>query len=93
MWPNMMGPGWEQQLLLAAIMQCGIIAVLGLVWRAACHVSGPHQPDAVLGLWQRYEQGDLTAQEFSRLMRDARGAITQPAPLCPPAVRRAAAEG
>ena len=60
------GPGWEQQLLLAVIMQCGIIAILVLVSRAACRISGPRQQDTVLALWRRYEQGDLTAQEFSR---------------------------
>jgi hypothetical protein len=51
------------------IMQCGIIAIFVLVWRAACPTSGRRQQDTVLALWRRYEQGDLTAQEFSRLRR------------------------
>jgi uncharacterized membrane protein len=86
-WPNMMGPGWEQQLLLAVIMQCGVIATLVLVWRAACHVSMPRQQDTVLALWRRYEQGDLTAQEFSRLRRATRAVVPELAVLRPPAVR------
>jgi hypothetical protein len=68
MWPSMTGPGWEQQLLLAAIMQCGIIAVLTLLWRAAGG-SVPIEQDSVLTLSRRYERGDLTLQEFNRLRR------------------------
>jgi hypothetical protein len=92
-WPNMMGPGWEQQLLLAVIMQCGIIAILVLVLRAACRISGPRQQDTVLALWRLYEQGDLTAQEFSRLRRATRAAVPAPAVPRPPVVHRATAEG
>jgi hypothetical protein len=68
-WPNMMGPGWEQQLLLATIMQGAVIAAVALVCRAACSITIPRGQDPVFDLWLRYEQGDLTAQEFSRLRR------------------------
>ena len=69
MWPSLMGPGWGQQLLLAAIMQGAVIASVAWVWRAACRVPAACEEDGVLALWRRYEQGDVTAQEFRRLRR------------------------
>jgi hypothetical protein len=82
-WPSLLGPGWGQQLLLAAIMQGAITAVVVWLWRAACRVPVPREPDAALALWRRYEQGDLTAQEFRRLRRAAPAAAG-----APPAGRR-----
>jgi hypothetical protein len=58
-----------QQLLLAGIMQYAIIAIVARLCRAARGASAPPERDAVLALWHRYEQGDLTAQEFRRLRR------------------------
>lgn len=91
-WPNMMGPGWAQELLLAALMQCGIIGVLALVWRTAGRRSGAPDLDDALTLHRRYEQGDLTLQEFTRLRRATPG-LTHGGPGLPvsgvPRARRA----
>lgn len=91
-WPNLIGPGWGEQLLLAAIMQGAIMAVLALVWRAAHCISAPRERDAVLALWRRYEQGDLTAQEFNRLRRTT-PAAARPAGRASPEMRPLRREG
>ncbi len=46
--------------LLAAV-----VASLGLLASLASRRE-PESPDPLLGLWHRYEEGDLTRQEFER---------------------------
>jgi len=64
----MMGPGWGQQLLMTVGLMCAVLAVLKLLDVAASSQE-PETPDRFLQLWRRYEEGDLTRQEFERLRR------------------------
>ncbi len=72
MWPNLMGPGWEQQLLMAVGLLCAVIAVLKVLAAAADRLDAEKAPDPLLALWHRYEEGDLTRQEFERAKRSFR---------------------
>ena len=66
MWPDLLGPGWQLQFLMALGLMAVLVGVIGLLWVAAGHTS-PISPDQVLAAWRRYEVGDLTRQEFERV--------------------------
>jgi hypothetical protein len=72
MWPELMGSGWEQQLLMAIGILCVVIAALKVLAAAADRPFRDEGPDPLLALWHRYEEGDLTRQEFQRLKRSLR---------------------
>jgi hypothetical protein len=72
MWPNLMGPGWQPQLLLAVGMLCAIIAASKALAAAADRWEAEEAPGPLLGLWHRYEEGNLTRQEFERAKRALR---------------------
>ena len=76
MWPDLMGPGWGPQLLMTVGLMCGVLAAVTLLAVAACR-QRREAPDRFLLLWRRYEQGDLTRQEFERLRRSARARMQQ----------------
>ena len=65
MWPDLLGPGWQIQFLMALGLTAVLVGVIGLLWVAAGHTS-PASPDQMLAAWRRYEVGDLTRQEFER---------------------------
>ncbi len=73
MWPNLIGPGWQQQLLMAVGLLCAIIAAFKLLAAAADRLDAEEAPDPLLTLWHRYEEGDLTPQEFERAKPSFRG--------------------
>ena len=94
MWPDLMGPGWQWELLAAVGLLAAMFALFGLMARAAGR-EAPASPDPLLTLWHRYEVGDLTRREFERARTLAR---RKPAPVIPwtrrppamdPAARRA----
>lgn len=72
MWPDLMGSGWEQQLLMAIGILCAVIAALRALAAAADRPFRDEGPDPLLTLWHRYEEGDLTRQEFQRQKRSLR---------------------
>ena len=74
MWPDLFGPGWQLQLLMALLLTALLLGVIGLLWLAAGHTS-PVIPDEMLTAYRRYEVGDLTRQELERF-RDAAAART-----------------
>jgi hypothetical protein len=69
MWPDLMGPGWEWQVLMAVGLMCGVVATLRALAVAANRQEEREGPDLLLSLWHRYEEGDLTRREFDRLRR------------------------
>ena len=69
MWPDLFGPGWQLQILMALGLTAVLVGVI-VLWLAAGHTS-PALPDEMLTSWRRYEVGDLTRQEFERF----RGAV------------------
>jgi len=69
MWPDLMGSGWEQQLLMTIGILCAVIVALRILDLAADRPFKDEGPDPLLTLWHRYEEGDLTRQEFQRLRR------------------------
>jgi len=71
MWPDLLGPGWQLQFLMALGLMAVLVGVIGLLWVAAGHTS-PISPDQVLAAWRRYEVGDLTRQEFERVRAASR---------------------
>jgi hypothetical protein len=76
MWPDLMGSGWEQQLLMATGILCAVIAALKVLAAAADRPFKEEGPDPLLTLWHRYEEGDLTRQEFQRLKRSFRASTS-----------------
>ena len=74
MWPNLIGPGWQSQLALAAGLLFAVIATFKVLAVFADRMSSEEAPDPLLNLWHRYEEGDLTRQEFERLRRSFRKA-------------------
>src|SRR6516225_516414 len=70
MWPDLFGPGWQLQILMAFGLTAVLVGAIGLLWFAAGHTS-PAMPNEMLTTWRRYEVGDLTRQEFERI----RGAV------------------
>ncbi len=72
MWPDLMGSGWEQQLLMTIGILGVVIAALRTLAVIADRPFREEGPDPFLTLWHRYEEGDLTRQEFQRLRRSLR---------------------
>ena len=72
MWPNLVGPGWQQQLLLTVALLCAVFAALKALDAAANRLEREEAPGPLLELWHRYEEGDLTRQEFERAKRSLR---------------------
>jgi hypothetical protein len=72
MWPDLIGSGWEQQLLMAIGILSAAIAGLRTLAVVADRPFREEGPDPFLTLWHRYEEGDLTRQEFQRLRRSLR---------------------
>lgn len=72
MWPNLMGPGWQQPFVLAVGILGAIIVAMKALASAADRLEVEEAPDSVLRLWHRYEEGDLTRQEFERARRSLR---------------------
>ena len=72
MWPDLIGSGWEQQLLMTIGILWAVIAALRGLAVVADRQLGEEGPDPFLTLWHRYEEGDLTPQEFERLRRSLR---------------------
>lgn len=69
MWPDLMGPGWDWQVLMAVGLMGGVVATLRALAMAANRPEEPGRPDLLLSLWHRYEEGDLTRREYDRLRR------------------------
>jgi hypothetical protein len=67
MWSELMGPGWVQQLMMAIGLLGAVVVVFKILDAAAARLEGREDPDPLLDLWYRYEEGDLTRQEFDRL--------------------------
>jgi hypothetical protein len=66
MWPILFGPGWEWGVLVALSLAGLVIGLLGFL----CLVVRKPRPEAATPLdqlWHRYEEGDLTGEEFDRL--------------------------
>lgn len=72
MWPDLMGPGWQQQLLIAAGLLGAVFASVKMLASAAARLEAGEAPDPLLSLWHRYEEGDLTRLEFERAKRALR---------------------
>jgi hypothetical protein len=71
MWPSIFGPGWGWGLLIALAFLCFVLGVLGfllVIFNRPSQKTG----DSLDRLWHRYEEGDLTREEFERLRRPAR---------------------
>ena len=72
MWPDFLASGWELQLLMTIGILSVVIAALRTLAVVADRQFGEEGPDPFLTLWHRYEEGDLTRQEFQRLRRSLR---------------------
>ena len=77
MWPDLMGSGWEQQILMTIGILSAVIAGLRALAVAADRPFREEGPDPLLTLWHRYEEGDLTRQEFQRLRRSLRESASE----------------
>lgn len=68
MWPSVFGPGWGWAVLVAMAFLCLVAGVLGflsiVIGRPPREVVEPLDR-----LWRRFEEGDLTREEFIRLTR------------------------
>ncbi len=71
MWPSIFGPGWMWGALVALAFLCFVLGVLGFLLLV---INRPPREtgDSVGQLWHRYEEGDLTREEFERLRRGGR---------------------
>lgn len=71
MWPSVFGPGWAWAVLVAMAFLCFVAGVLGFLFivigRPSREVVEP-----VDRLWRRFEERDLTREEFERLGRAGR---------------------
>ncbi len=68
MWPMIFGPGWIWGVLVALGLSCIIIGVLGFLLLVLSNRPGKH-PSSLDEAWHRYEEGDITREEFERLRR------------------------
>lgn len=66
MWPSVWGNNWWWGVLSALGLLAGLF---GWVIRLGSPRSPTACPDVLQELWKRYEQGDLTAWEFERLIQ------------------------
>jgi len=70
MWPDLFGPGWTIQLLVAGgLFACMMAVITAMIGAGSSSAQDP--PDEFQRLWYRYEQGDLTRQEFDRYRRQS----------------------
>jgi uncharacterized membrane protein len=70
MWPAMFGPGCIWGVVVAISVGCLLVGLVGFLLLAVDgHRHGPVDP--LDELWHRYEEGDVTRQEFERLRREA----------------------
>lgn len=71
MWPSIFGPGWGWGILVALAFLCFVLGVLGFLFIV---LTGrpPEAADPLDRLWHRFEEGDLTRQEFDRVRRGDR---------------------
>ncbi len=68
MWPNVFGPGWGWAVLVAMAFLCFVAGVLGFLFI----VIGRHPREVAEPLdrlRRRFEEGDLTRDEFEPLGR------------------------
>ncbi len=68
MWPSVFGPGWGWAVLVAMTFLCFVVGVLGFLFIV---IGRPPREvaDTLDRLWRRFEEGDLTREEFVRLTR------------------------
>lgn len=64
MWPDLFGPGWGWDVLIAG---SSLACFLTLIWLFGDARMPQRAPDQLQRVWHRYEQGDLTRDEFERL--------------------------
>jgi uncharacterized membrane protein len=75
MWPSLFGPGWGWGILVALVFLSVIVAVLGLLFVLLNGRRETAKPFDML--WHRFEEGDLTREEYQRFRR--KGDPTRPA--------------
>ncbi len=72
MWPSLFGLGWTWELLVALAMLGIVLGGLGLMFSL---LRRPKEtPDAFDQIWHRFEEGDLTREEFEQLRQAGRAA-------------------
>jgi hypothetical protein len=70
MWPDLFGPGWTIQLLVAGgLFTCIVALIAAMIGTGSSSAQDP--PDEFQRLWHRCEVGDLTRQEFDRYRRQS----------------------
>jgi len=77
MWPDLLGPGWGWGLLLSCSFFAALIGAGTFLAYRARRCDDDDEPFQTL--WRRYEQGDLTREEFERL-KPARAMLQPPRP-------------
>ena len=70
MWPSLFGPGWQWGVLVALSLGCVLIGLLGFLVLVV-RKPRPTAATPLDQLWRRYEEGDLTGEEFDRLRQKA----------------------
>lgn len=68
MWPSLFGPGWQWGVLVALSLACLAIGFLGFLYLVV-RKPRPQAATPLDQLLHRYEEGDLTGEEFGRLRR------------------------
>lgn len=66
MWPMIFGPGWVWGVLVALALSSLFAGVLGLLL-LVMNNRHPSRPQPLDQAWHRYEEGDITREEFERL--------------------------
>jgi hypothetical protein len=69
MWPNLFGHSWIWGILVTLAMLCIIFGGLGLMFYLLQRPT--ETPDPFDRIWHRFEEGDLTREEFERLRQGA----------------------
>jgi hypothetical protein len=70
MWPSLFADGWIWGILVALGMLCIIFGGLGLMFYLLRRPPETREP--IDRIWHRFEDGDLTREEFERLRQGAR---------------------
>ncbi|TMI86715.1 MAG: insulinase family protein [Bacillati bacterium ANGP1] len=75
MWPSMFGPGWGWGVLVTSAFLFIVLGILGFLFVV---IYGPPRQaeESVEHLWHRFEEGDLTRQEFERYRRAGRARLS-----------------
>jgi len=71
MWPSVFGLGWG--ILVALAFLCLILGLLGFLFLIFSR-QPPKTTEAFDGIWHRFEEGDLTREEFGRARSERRRA-------------------